>query len=64
MALGSRHTVLQLYFFNFSGIQVFPMRVVGGTEHTFLEDDPKLKYEMVTLAMRYLGHGGVLEQQV
>lgn len=40
------------------------MRVVGETQHPFLEDDPELKYEMVTLAMSYLGHGGVLEQRV
>lgn len=33
------------------------MRVVGETEHTFQEDDPELKYETVTPAMRYLGHG-------
>lgn len=33
------------------------MRVVGETEHTFQEDNPELKYETVTPAMRYLGHG-------
>lgn len=33
------------------------MRVVGETEYAFQEDGPELKYETVTPATRYLGHG-------